>query len=58
MTRADYIRSLSDEQLAVFLCDFNPDTCGTCAAADYCYPHHNGMKEWLQENIEKERSDY
>lgn len=54
MTRAEYIRSLSDDELAGFLCDFNPDTCETCVAADYCYPHHNGMKDWLKEDAETE----
>lgn len=53
MTNADRIRTMSDEQLAKFLCEFlfcdnafHP--CNNCKGEPYCREGHNGMIDWLQ----------
>lgn len=51
MTRLEYIRSLSDKELAGFLCDLLCDDCShICPAYKYCYVGHSGMDDWLKEN--------
>ena len=67
MTNADRIRSMSDEELAVWLCDlFSVDTCYThcpgCDSCNYADGTPNGLKKWLQQPAEedddgKEESD-
>lgn len=51
-TNADRIRSMSDEEMAEFLCHFRSDdaaTCSGCKSETYCRPGHNGMIDWLQQ---------
>lgn len=54
MTNADRIRSMSNEELAMFLCDFrscdaDAYICGGCKAAQYCRAGHTGTIDWLQQ---------
>lgn len=53
-TNADRIRSMSDEELAMFLCNFrscNADEyiCEGCKAEKYCRVGHEGTIDWLQQ---------
>ena len=52
MTNADRIRSLSDEELAEFLCDISGGDCTYCVANDLCHNGHNGMIVWLKKEVE------
>ena len=57
-TNADRIRSMSDEELAMFLCTFrscNADEyiCDGCKAAQYCRAGHAGTIDWLQQPAEE-----
>ena len=55
-TNADHIRTMSDEELAEFLCHFRSDdaeTCSGCKSEHYCRPGHNGMIDWLQQPAEE-----
>ena len=54
MTNADRIRSMTDEELAMFLCDFrscdaDEYICEGCKAAQYCHAGHAGTIDWLQQ---------
>ena len=58
ITNADRIRAMSDEELAVWLCDlFSVDTCYThCPGCDSCNDaggKSNGLKQWLQQPAEE-----
>ena len=58
ITNADRIRAMSDEELAVWLCDlFSVDTCYThCPGCDSCNDAgglSNGLKKWLQQPAEE-----
>lgn len=53
MTNAQKIRSMDDEQLAKFLCEFRScayegHPCDSCKGDPYCTAGHNGMIDWLQ----------
>ena len=53
VTNADRIRNMSNEELAMFLCDFrscdaDEYTCEGCKAAQYCRAGHAGTIDWLQ----------
>ena len=53
-TNADRIRSMSDEELAEFLCSFrscdaDEYICEGCKAAKYCRAGHTGTIDWLQQ---------
>ena len=53
-SNADRIRSMSDEELAMFLCDFrscdaDEYICVGCKAAKYCRAGHVGTIDWLQQ---------
>ena len=57
-SNADRIRSMSDEELAMFLCNFrsyNADVyiCEGCKAEQYCHAGHTGTIDWLQQPAEK-----
>ena len=57
-TNADRIRSMSDEELAMFLCNFrsyNADVYISegCKAEQYCHAGHTGTIDWLQQPAEK-----
>ena len=57
-TNADRIRAMSDEELAMFLCNFrscNADEyiCEGCKAEKYCRAGHEGTIDWLQQPAEK-----
>ena len=59
MTNADRIRSMSDEELAEFLCSFrscdaDEYICEGCKATKYCRAGHAGTIDWLQQPTEKE----
>ena len=52
LTNADRLRAMSDEELSEFLCSILSKTrggCSECVAADYCYPGHTGMIDYLKE---------
>lgn len=53
ITRGDYIRKLSDEALANWLCEFLPEgcSCNECPGDKYCTPEHSGLIDWLKEEI-------
>lgn len=58
MTNADRIRSMSDEELAQFLCDFrscdaDKHPCDGCKAERNCHTGHAGMIDWLQQPAEE-----
>ena len=58
LTNADRIRAMSDEELAMFLCNFrsyNADVyiCEGCKAEQYCHAGHTGTIDWLQQPAEK-----
>lgn len=58
-TNADRIRSMSNEELSKFLCEFRScDSdgypCSGCKAESYCRAGHNGMEDWLQQPAEEE----
>lgn len=58
MTSADKIRSMNDEELAMFLCDFrscdaDEYTCEGCKATKYCRAGHAGTLDWLQQPAEE-----
>ena len=57
-TNADRIRSMSDEELAMFLCSFrscdaDEYICEGCKATQYCRAGHEGTIDWLQQPAEK-----
>ena len=59
MTNADHIRSMSDEELAMFLCNFrscdaDEYICEGCKAAQYCRAGHTGTIDWLQQPAEED----
>lgn len=52
MTNAEWLRSLSDDELAEFLCylTYGRDgNCEDCIAGRLCKRGCNGMAAWLQE---------
>ena len=56
-TNADYLRSISDDELAKILCAMvSPPNkavnCGICIAADYCRMGHTGFIDWLKQEAE------
>ena len=58
MTNADHIRSISDKELAMFLCDFrscdaDEYICEGCKATKYCRAGHAGTIDWLQQPVEE-----
>lgn len=58
-TNADRIRSMSNEELSKFLCEFRScdsdgHPCSGCKAERYCYTGHTGMEDWLQQPAEEE----
>ena len=52
-TNGDYIRRMTDEELAAFLCNMSvkPEQgmCELCIAASNCRAGHNGFLDWLKE---------
>ena len=58
LTNADRIRAMSDEELAMFLCNFrsyNADVyiCEGCKAEQHCHAGHTGTIDWLQQPAEE-----
>lgn len=50
MANGEKLRSMSDEDLAGFLCGLiDVDFCYECPATCFCYPGHNGIETWLKE---------
>lgn len=54
LTKADRIRSMSDIDLAEFLCSITDCYDGKCPAVEYCRKGHNGMREYLKQRAEEE----
>ena len=57
-TNADRIRSMTDEELAMFLCDFrscdaDEYICEGCKAEKYCRAGHEGTIDWLRQPAEE-----
>ena len=56
MTNADRIRSMSDDELAAFLCNLRSekacDGCLNCVAERFCRIGHTGMIDWLKQPVE------
>ena len=51
-TNADRIRSMTDEELAKFLCEASICKPTYCPAYDYCINQKKSMYEWLQKDSE------
>ena len=54
ITNADRIRSMTDEELAEFICHNVSNgtvNCAFCAAAEFCRMGHNGWLDWLREEV-------
>lgn len=53
LSTASKIRSMTDDELASFLCHFRTEDdsgysgCDGCAAEGYCHPGHTGMIDWI-----------
>lgn len=55
MTNLEYIRSMTDAELAAFLCDLAAgEGCYDCPANAFCGGGKNGMIEYLTERGERE----
>lgn len=52
ITNADRIRSMTDEELAKFLCEASICKPTYCPAYDYCINQKKSMYEWLQKDSE------
>ena len=50
-TNADRIRSMTDEELAEFLC--HNSKCGNCNASEFCHDGHTGWLDWLKQEAEE-----
>ena len=48
-TNADRIRAMTDEDMALWLCDIIP--CGHCPAANYCVPFGCGLVDWMKQEV-------
>lgn len=60
VTNADRIRSMSDEDLAEFMCHNVSNgkvNCAFCAAAEFCRTGHNGWLDWLKEEAKGENDE-
>lgn len=57
-TNGDYIRRMTDEEMAKFLCNIsvNPGRgmCELCIASSNCRAGHNGFLDWLKEEYNAE----
>lgn len=51
MTNADRIRSMTDEELAVFMCKI-VDDCTICVGRDTCTYGRKGTIDWLEQEAE------
>ena len=59
MTRYEYIKSLNETELAHWICEEFTHAeieCENCPAYKYCYKGHNGMKHWLLEEHETQKT--
>lgn len=55
-TNADRIRSMSDEELAEFMCHNVSNgtvNCAFCGAKEFCRMGHNGWLDWLRQEVAK-----
>lgn len=55
MTNGDRIRSMSDEELAEFMCHNVSNgtvNCAFCAAAEFCRMGHNGWHDWMKQEAD------
>lgn len=54
MTNGEKLRSMSDEDLAQFLCSLIPaENCGICYARDFCFCGNNGFEEWMKKEADE-----
>jgi len=54
-SNGDKIRSMTDEELAEFMCHNVSNgtvNCAFCAAAEFCRMGHNGWLDWLKQEVE------
>ena len=54
ITNADRIRSMSDDELAEFMChnvSNNTVNCAFCAAEEFCRFGHIGWLDWLKREV-------
>ena len=57
MTNAERIKSMTDEELANFLCD-RTKNCSDCNALEFCWIngcHANGIEKWLKQEVEDDQ---
>ena len=55
ITNADRIRSMSDDELSVFLCEKFDCRSESCPGIELCKPNEgkaNGISRWLQQPVE------
>ena len=55
-SNADRIRSMTDEELAEFMCHNVSNgtvNCAFCGAAEFCRMGHNGWLDWLKEEAKE-----
>lgn len=52
MTKLEYIRNCTKEQLVRLLCDV-ANACETCTAQELCRNGHNGFLDWLEEDVDE-----
>ena len=56
-TNADRIRSMSDEELAEFICHNVSNgtvNCAFCAAEEFCRMGHIGWLDWMKQEVKVE----
>jgi len=54
LSNADRIRSMTDEELAEFMCHNVSNgtvNCAFCAAAEFCRMGHTGWLDWLKQEV-------
>lgn len=54
MTLLDRIRAADITELADFLCKFRGEHCGGCPAEGLCYFGHNGMVDYLRQEVRED----
>lgn len=53
-TNAELLRSMTDDDLAAWLCSLIPNDCAFCPGAKHCRYGHKGLLDWLREEAKGE----
>lgn len=56
LTNADHIRSMSDEELAEWICSIMTAECcdQRCPGRDICTPGSNGLVKWMKQQAKED----